>query len=446
MNANLLKCKTLRKTFSFSAYFFNILFLFVGISFNSCKESDTLGGNLLPSADQSLFKTSSKFNLTTFTVKEDSIKSDDLSLSLLGSYVDPVFGKSTASMITQFVSSSNQIDFGANPIADSIILTFTYSSFYGKVNKSDGLQKIKIYKVTSGILKDSSYYSSENPNKYASETDFISEHTFLPDPTGKYQSGTPVQKFRLPNSFGQMFLDNQNTINSGGFLNFFKGLYFKPVNDFQHNGNGAILAFNLISADAPSKMTIYFHNDTSPASQTFDMIINSDCSRINFFKHDRNGLPAINTQLTDSTQGKTQLFIQNMAGLSSKIWFTNLESWKDSMPIAISKAELVIPVETNLTDIYGVQARMLLVEKSVDGQYTSISDFDLGDNYFNGYYDQSNKTYKFNVGLYIQEILSGKRTQKGLYLVPTASAISANRAVLKGSDFIKFNVTYTKIK
>jgi hypothetical protein len=135
-----------------------------------------------------------------------------------------------------------------------------------------------------------------------------------------------------------------------------------------------------------------------------------------------------------------------MAGLSSKIWFTNLESWKDSMPIAISKAELVIPVETNLTDIYGVQARMLLVEKAVDGQYTSISDFDLGDNYFNGYYDQSNKTYKFNLGLYIQEILSGKRTQKGLYLVPTASAISANRAVLKGSDFIKFNVTYTKIK
>lgn len=446
MNSNLLKCIFLRKTQSFSASFFNALILLIGICFNACKESDTLGGNLLPSADQSLFKTSSKFNLTAFTIKEDSIKSDDLSISLLGSYVDPVFGKSTASMISQFVSSTNQIDFGTNPIADSIVLTMTYSGYYGKINKSDGLQKVRIYRVTTGILKDSSYYSSENPFKYASESDFISEHTFLPDPTGKYQTGTPVQKFRLPNSFGQIFLDNQSTINSGGFINFFKGLYFKPVNDFQVSGNGAILAFNLINAEAPSKMTLYFHNDANTDVQTFDMLINSDCSRINFFKHERNGSPAINNQFVDTTLGKTQIFVQNMAGLSSKIWFTNLENWKDSMPLAISKAELVIPVETNLTDIYGVQSRMLLVEKGIDGQYTSIPDFDLGENYFNGYYDQINKTYKFNLALYIQEILSGKRIQKGLYLMPTASAIGANRAVLKGSDFIKLNVTYTKIK
>ena len=119
MNSNFFNDNTMRKTLSFSASFFKLtLFLLsIGTLFNSCKESDTLGGNLLPPGDQSLFKTSSKFNLTTFTVKEDSIKSDDLSLSLLGSYVDPVFGKSTASLITQFVSSTNQLDFGSNPIA-----------------------------------------------------------------------------------------------------------------------------------------------------------------------------------------------------------------------------------------------------------------------------------------------------------------------------------------
>jgi hypothetical protein len=87
-----------------------------------------------------------------------------------------------------------------------------------------------------------------------------------------------------------------------------------------------------------------------------------------------------------------------------------------------------------------------LVEKGDDGQYAAIPDFDLGDNYFNGNYNPTNKTYAFNLALYLQEILSGKRTQKGLYLVPTASAIGANRVVLKGSNFIKLNVTYTKIK
>lgn len=446
MNSNLIKSNKLRKTLSFSASFFTLLLLFIGISFNACKESDTLGGNLLPSNDQSQFESSAKFNLTTFTVKEDSIKSDDLTSSLLGSYVDPIFGKSTASLITQFISSSNQLNFGVNPVADSIVLTMTYSGYYGKISKLDGLQKIRIYKLSNNVYRDSGYYSAINPFKYVSESDFISEYTFLPDPTGKYQTRTPVQKFRLPLSFGQSFLDNQLTINSGGFLNFFKGLYFRPMNDFQATGNGAILSFNLISAETPSKLTLYFHNDASSAVQQFDMVINSDCARINFFKHERNGIPAISSQLADSTQGKTQLFVQNMAGLSSKIWFTNLESWKDSMPIAITKAELTVPIETSLIDIYGIQSRLLLVEKGTDGQYTSIPDFELGDNYFNGYYDPTSKTFKFNLALYLQEVISGKRTQKGLYLVPTASAIGANRVVLKGSNFIKLNVTYSKIK
>jgi hypothetical protein len=116
------------------------------------------------------------------------------------------------------------------------------------------------------------------------------------------------------------------------------------------------------------------------------------------------------------------------------------------MPLAITKAELIVPVESSLIDIYGVPSRLLLVEKDDNGQYVSISDFDLGDGYFNGNYNPSKQTYNFNLALYIQEILAGKRTQKGLYLVPTASAVGANRVVLKGSNFIKFNLTYTKIK
>jgi hypothetical protein len=445
MNSKLIDCKILRKTSTFSASFFKILILLIGISFNACKESDTLGGNLLPADDQSQFKSSGKFNLTTFTIKEDSLKSDDLSSSLLGSYVDPVFGKTTASFLTQFVASSNQLDFGSNPIADSIILSMTYSGYYGKVDKRNGLQKIKIYRVDSYIYKDSAYYSSENPYKYVLESGFLSEHAFLPDPTGKYQTGTPVQKFNLPISLGQNILDNKDAINSGGFLNFFRGLYFKPVNDFQTSGNGAILSFNLVNSAAQSKLSLYFHNDTSTAPQKFDMPITSDCSRINFFNHERNGVQAINNQLADTTKGKTQLFVQNMAGLSSKIWFTNLESWKDSLPLAITKAELVIPVESSSIDIYGVQSRLILVEKDENGEYTSIPDFDLGDSYFNGYYNPANQTFRFNIALYLQEVLSGKRIQKGLYLVPTASAVGANRVVLKGSDFIKLNVTYTKI-
>lgn len=445
MNSYQFKWSLLRKLVPFAAPVF-LLLIALSLILSACKESDTLGGNLLPNGDQSQFITGSNFNLVTFSVKEDSVKSDDLSLSLFGSYVDPVFGKSSASFLTQFVSSSNQLNFGLNPIIDSVVLSMSYAGYYGKIDKLNGSQRVRIYKVSTGIIKDSSYYSAQNPLKYATEADFISEHVFLPDPTGKYQTGAPMQKFYLPLSFGQNILDNQNTINSGGFINFFKGLYFKPVNSNQTSGSGAILTFNLLNTAAPSKITLYFHNSTVTEQQKFDLLISSDCSRINFFQHERNGIPALQNQLNDTTQGKTQIFIQNMAGLSGKLWFSNIESWKDSMPIVISKAELVVPVETSLIDIYGIQSRLLLVEKGSNGQYTSIPDYDLGDNYFNGNINVSNNTYKFNLATYLQEIISGKREQKGLYLVPTASAIGANRVVLKGSNFIKLNVTYTKIK
>ncbi|MCC6252492.1 MAG: DUF4270 domain-containing protein [Bacteroidia bacterium] len=414
------------------------------IVLGSCKEKDTLGGNLLPKSDQSVFNDNSALKLVTFTVKEDSVKSDELSNSLLGSYVDPIFGKSTASFISQFFASTNQLDFGSNPIADSVVLSMTYNGYYGKVNKLDGLQKLKIYRISSTIYKDSVYYSAQNPEKYYQESDLLGEYSFLPDPDGKYQSSSAVQKFRLPLSLGQDILNNQSTINSTNLPSFFKGLYFKPENNFQTTGNGAILYFNLVNTETPSKISLYFHNDTSTVVQKFDMNITSDCARINFFKHDRNGIPAINTQLSDTAQGQSQIFIQGMAGYNSKIWFSEIENWKDSVPFVITKAELILPVESSLIDIYGIPSKLLLVEKGTDGQYKSIPDFDLGENYFGGNYYSAEQCYKFNIAVYLQKILSGKETQKGLYLLPIASGIGANRVVLKGSNKIKLNLTYSK--
>ena len=245
---------------------------------------------------------------------------------------------------------------------------------------------------------------------------------------------------------GQSILAQQNAINSYGLASVFGGLFLKTANDFQTIGNGAILSFNLINADKPSKITLYFHNDTSTVVQKYDMLITSDCARINFFKHERNGAPELNNQFADTTLGKNNIYVQAMAGVSSKLWFTGLEAWQDSLPVIITKAELVLPVETSLIGQYAVPSRLLLVEKSTNGDYTSIADFGLSENYYNGFFNAADNTYRFNLAVYLQDMLNKSRANKGLYLVPAASAIGANRVILKGSDKIKLNVTYTKIK
>lgn len=193
-------------------------------------------------------------------------------------------------------------------------------------------------------------------------------------------------------------------------------------------------------------MTLYFHNDTDPLPQEFvNVIINSDCSRINFFHHDRNGIPAINNQLADTTQGKTQLFIQNMAGLSSKIWFSNLESWKDSMPLVISKAELVVPIETSLIDIYSAPSRLLLVKKTMMEimflfRITMLETITLMDTV----------TARVKVIILIWPFICRKLFQekeyKKDYTLFLCFCYRCKQGCLKGTNFIKLNVTYTKIK
>lgn len=69
-----IKCQSLQIVLPFSATICNLLLLLFCVGFSSCKESNTLGGNLLPKGDQSEYIASSKFNLTAFTVKEDYYK------------------------------------------------------------------------------------------------------------------------------------------------------------------------------------------------------------------------------------------------------------------------------------------------------------------------------------------------------------------------------------
>ena len=68
------------------------------------------------------------------TVREDSLETDELSTGLLGQVHLPGFSQVTAGLVTQLRLSATDINFGVNPVADSMFLQLRYTGdTYGQL-------------------------------------------------------------------------------------------------------------------------------------------------------------------------------------------------------------------------------------------------------------------------------------------------------------------------
>jgi hypothetical protein len=433
-----------------------LFIVIISISFLfSCEEPDIIGLEVQPSNDKLNVQFTDTNTLTTYSVREDSIRTDETQYNLLGTFIDPVFGQTYASIYTQFRLSSDNVDFGANPVLDSLILTLDYEDFYGSILKYDGLQKIKIYELAQDIYKDSSYYS--NKNKSYSTTE-LANLTFLPDfedsITIDSERYAPHLRIKLDNSLGQIFLDASGTDvlsdnDQTHFLDFFKGLYI--TTEQVGVSKGAILYFDLLST--LSKMTLYYKNDEND-SLKYDFLINEHCARFNNFNHYDyyDADPVLKQQIIDTniTLGDSILYLQAMGGIKTKIMFPNMQIWDNYGIIAVNKAELIIKVnETTDASLYEPPTKLSLVRINEQGENTFLLDQFEGEEYFGGSYNSARKEYRFVISRYIQDLINKTKTDYGLYLMISGSSVKANRAVLNGSKYSSNNIrlllTYTKL-
>jgi len=114
----------LHKTKKIKQLFFIILVITTVVTACKKKESD-LGLNLLSDSDQFNFISTDTISVNISTSFEDSLETDERSVVLLGSYMDPVFGLAQASIVTQIGLSTENVNFNnstTNPVADSLIL------------------------------------------------------------------------------------------------------------------------------------------------------------------------------------------------------------------------------------------------------------------------------------------------------------------------------------
>lgn len=96
-------------------------------AFVACdKDYNTIGTDIL--ADQNFSTGSVKFPVVAYTKALKPVRSNNLTTALLGVYNDPVYGVTSASIVSQLTPATYSPDFGLEPEIDSIILTIPYFS------------------------------------------------------------------------------------------------------------------------------------------------------------------------------------------------------------------------------------------------------------------------------------------------------------------------------
>ena len=125
---------------------------------NSCEKNNEFGLEMNPNSNTLEAVYSDTFDLNTFSVYADSIKTDELNgPSLLGNYIDPVFGEVNASIFTQirleqaydFIPQDGTID---DVVIDSAVLYLAIDGYYGDINE----QEFNVEILDEDFYKDSS--------------------------------------------------------------------------------------------------------------------------------------------------------------------------------------------------------------------------------------------------------------------------------------------------
>lgn len=421
------------------------LILMLTVSLISCNKKSEIIGLDLVEGEALEVGLDTTISLFAYSEIEDSTRTDEMDKNLLGSYYDPVFGRTTASFYTQFRLSVVAPDFGDSPVTDSVVLTLIYSGYYGN---TETLQNFKVLEITEDMTIDSNYYSFDS----LGVSQLYAELAVIPKPEDsllvdsvKY---TPRLTIHLDNSLGDKILtaDATNLADNEAFLDYFKGLYIKaePVNN---EGEGAILYFNLLSAD--SRITVYYND-----SLQYSLYINESCARFNRFNDE---FSLSNDQIFkdqvlngDTMLGNEKVYVTGMTGVRTKVFFPGLQEWISSRNIVINQAILYLPVEDSQIE-YDPPSALSVYRIEDSGLETYTDDQYEGEEYLGGNYAEPQGQYFFRISLHLQRLVNETYNDNGLSIKVTGRSSKAGGVVLAGADptvsgpGMKLKIVYTVI-
>lgn len=430
--------------------------------FTACNEPNDLGMELLPSTDLIEVKNLVDNNsISSYTYSEGPIRTDESSKSLLGSFYDPVFGKTTINFAAQF-RLQNFPDFGTNPVADSVKLFLYYRLMYGDTVTP---QRFRVYELESSLEVDQDYNQDVNLMEMAS-LQLLGERDYTPAVRlDSASQDTFYQLITIPLdiSLGEKLVnaDSLQMINNDVFLEYFRGLYIESEEQTAEGGSILTLEAASSSSFQGSALVVYYNNDENKAEEEPDTLLNPYVitrfsARVNSIEHDYSGTPFMANLNVDSGNDSL-IYVQATGGLKSKVYIDGFVDWFNSerlnedgdiIGLALNKAELVFQIDTIASEVekYPPPSQLLFTVLNEEGTEFLPIDYSFSPAFYGGQL-RSDYTYRFNITQHMQQIIDGEAENHGFFLTTARKNSEANRVVLKGSNSqtgIKLVITYSK--
>ena len=415
----------------------------------SCnKEPDLIGLDLLPEGDRLNMSFTDTSTIMAYSVREDALRTENLSSNLLGYLNDPVFGSTKASFYSQYRLPTNNFSFGDNPVADSIVFTLVYNGVYG-----DSLTQhtVQVFELADTLSTYDQYYAYSTMPVLPTP---IGEATFVPNlkeaDSVDGQAVKPHLRVTLTQEFANRLISADTlTLSSNKYFGeVFKGLFIDAA-PIASGSPGSILHFNLL--DEMSRVTLYYHNDEDTAA-SIKFLINSSSHRFNNYDHYdyASAAPELLQQFAgDTTTSHDRVYLQSMGGSKVKLKMPWLDNIPQNANIAVNEA-LLIFTDNEPEGVFKSPGLLALRALSDTGSYLVMPDENISASYFGGRYINS-KEYQFRITKYIQDrMMYPDLPDNGLMLLIPGGSLTSNRLILNGpahpTDRMKLVIYYTLIE
>jgi hypothetical protein len=429
-----------------------IAVILIGFLYSCNKKPDQVGLGLQPQSAELSVVFDNTSGLLTYSIREDSVRTDGnaIQTAMLGSMMDPVFGQTTAEIFSQFRLSENGHSFGEQAVVDSLILSLTYSSFYGDTMTE---QTVRVFELSEDMDADSSYYSIYSVADHGIE---IGSATFIPAPGDSVLVDTILEKpqlrIKLSDAFSQQLVNADPTVydDNEAWLEFMKGL---RITTEAVNMDGGMLLFDMF--DSKTALTIYYRTGSPQDTLSFVFLSYSNCARFTAFDHNdyQDASSELKNQLFngDTAAGNELFYLQGMGGVKAQLRLPDIQEFFADGPVAINEAKLILNLYDDGAELDGPpQLGLIILDE--DGDYVALADATESLSYFGGFLNEGKTKYWFRISRHVQQVLNGDIPNYPLILLVQGASFRANRAILHGSDAIVngddrmlLEVTYTKV-
>ena len=387
----------------------------------SCTDPNTIGLEVQPTSDNIIISNANFEGISSATESEDSLRTDEALNLILGGIDDSQFGLNNAGFYTQILLTENNTDLGTNPIVDSVVMSYTYSGYYGDL---ENFTSLDVLILQEDIYKDSVYYSNSYQIPLPGGMSYVESFS-----VSEVGSESPSLTIRLSDSFGQEILDLQNEglKDNETFLENFKGISVIA------SAQNTMLYLNPTGSN--SFLKIYYHNDESGTDTlSLDFSLGGDAARINLFN---------NKPLLNLPEFSGKLYIQSMAGYKAKILVNNTDSIKAILEgKSINKVTMSFDVPEDSQNDYAAHEKLFLVRVNNEGNNIFLTDYTIeGETHFGGRLEDNK--YEFNITRYFYQLLNNDAYTNDLYLLAAGAAVNANRTILNKD--IKLTIHYSEL-